>query len=166
LQVNLFVCFFVCLLVVNATFNTITFTSWQSVLLEEETEYPEKTTDLSQVTDKLYNIMLFTSSWSRFEHTILVVIGTDCIGSCKTNYHTIMTTTAPRNLNVFTVLQIRFNNNLFRISRNRYNYRQLRHRLYITASSVELKLLNAYLRGKGLGYIYDRRGSYMKKYVL
>jgi hypothetical protein len=25
----------------------------------------------------------------------LVVIGTDCIGSCKSNYHTIMTTTAP-----------------------------------------------------------------------
>ena len=29
-----------------------------------------------------------------FELT-LVVIGTDCIGSCKSNYHTIMTTTAP-----------------------------------------------------------------------
>jgi hypothetical protein len=26
---------------------------------------------------------------------MLVVIGTDCIGSCKNNYHTIMTTTAP-----------------------------------------------------------------------
>ena len=25
----------------------------------------------------------------------LVVIGTDCIGSCKSNYHTITTTTAP-----------------------------------------------------------------------
>ena len=24
--------------------------------------------------------------------TTLVVIGTDCIGSCKSNYHTIMTT--------------------------------------------------------------------------
>ena len=32
----------------------------------------------------------------RFELTTLVVIGTDCIGSYKSNYHTIMTTTAPK----------------------------------------------------------------------
>ena len=29
-----------------------------------------------------------------FELTTLVVIDTDCTGSCKSNYHTIMTTTA------------------------------------------------------------------------
>ena len=28
--------------------------------------------------------------------TILVAIGIDCTGSCKSNYHMIMTTTAPR----------------------------------------------------------------------
>jgi hypothetical protein len=49
----------------------------------------EETTDLSQVADKLYQIMLYTSAWSRFELTTLVVIGTDCIGSCKSNYHMI-----------------------------------------------------------------------------
>jgi hypothetical protein len=43
----------------------------------------EKTTDLSQVTDKLYYIMLYALSWSRFELTTSVGIGTDCIGSCK-----------------------------------------------------------------------------------
>jgi hypothetical protein len=38
---------------------------------------------------------LYTSPWSRLELTTSVVIGTDCIGSCKSNYHTITTTTVP-----------------------------------------------------------------------
>jgi hypothetical protein len=35
------------------------------------------------------------SHWQTLSHNVvsmLVVIGTDCIGSCKSNYHTIMTT--------------------------------------------------------------------------
>jgi len=50
---------------------------------------------LSQVTDKLYHIMC-TSPSSRFELTTSVVIGTACIGSCKSNYHSITAMTAPR----------------------------------------------------------------------
>ena len=34
----------------------------------------------------------YTSPWAEFELTILVVICTDSIGSCKPNYHTITTT--------------------------------------------------------------------------
>ena len=35
-----------------------------------------------------------TLSWTEFELTILVVIGTDSIGWCKSKYHTITTTTS------------------------------------------------------------------------
>ena len=45
-------------MVLNATFDTISVISWRSVLLVEETKVPEKTTDLSQVTDKFYHIMV------------------------------------------------------------------------------------------------------------
>ena len=86
-QSKYFTWVFVCLfdggfLVFNATFNNI------SVLLIEETRE-------NQVTDKLYHIMLHTSPWMRIELAISVVIGTDCIGSCKSNYHTNPATTAP-----------------------------------------------------------------------
>jgi hypothetical protein len=60
-------------------------------------EDPVKTIDLSQVTDKLYHILLY----SRVEPITSVVTDTDCVDSCKSNYHTITATTAPREQNMF-----------------------------------------------------------------
>jgi hypothetical protein len=69
-------------MVFNATSNNISAISWWLVLSVDD---PGKTTDLSQVTDKLYHIMLYTSPWSILELTTSVVIGTDYIGSCISN---------------------------------------------------------------------------------
>jgi hypothetical protein len=72
-----------CFMVINATFNNISVISWRSVLLVEETGVHGENHLKSQVIYKLYHILLYR------EYI------TDYIGSCKSNYHTIMTTTDP-----------------------------------------------------------------------
>jgi hypothetical protein len=46
-------------MVFNDTFNNISFISWRSVLLVEETGVQGENTDMQQVNDKLYRIMLY-----------------------------------------------------------------------------------------------------------
>jgi len=46
-------------MVFNDTSNNISAISWRSVSLVEEIEYSEKTTNLPQVSDKRYYIMLY-----------------------------------------------------------------------------------------------------------
>jgi hypothetical protein len=50
-------------MVLNVTFNNILAIWWRTVFFVEETEYPGKTTDLPQVTGKLYShsCILYTS---------------------------------------------------------------------------------------------------------
>jgi hypothetical protein len=71
--------------------------AWRAVLLVEETgvpvEYHRPATSHWQTLS--HNVCIeYTSQWTGFKLT-LVVIGTDCIGSCKSNYHKITTTMAP-----------------------------------------------------------------------
>ena len=79
-------------MVFNATFNNISAILRQSVLLVEETGVPgENHRPVASHWQMLYRVHL---TWTGYELTTSVVIGTDCIGSCKSNYHTLTVTTA------------------------------------------------------------------------
>jgi hypothetical protein len=86
----------------NATFANISVISWRSVLLVEETGVPggnrstwrKPPTWCKSLTKFITEGCIeYLSPLAIFELTTLVVTGTECIGSCKSNYHTITTTT-------------------------------------------------------------------------
>ena len=77
----------------NATFNNIVAVSLIGGGNREYTEKTESTRRKPRSTTSHWQTLShieYTSPWERFELTTLVIIGTDCIGSC--NYHKITTT--------------------------------------------------------------------------
>ena len=83
--------------VFDVTFSDISVISWRSVLLVEETGVSGEKhwltcrKSLTNFITMFYQVHL---ARAEFKFTTLVVIGTDCTGSYKSNYHTINTTTA------------------------------------------------------------------------
>jgi hypothetical protein len=82
-------------------FSIVTVQIFQKILTWKLSAYPIYCSDFGTISFKYdyfalqwrQNICLYF--WSRFELTTSVVISTDCIGSCKSNYHTITATTVP-----------------------------------------------------------------------
>ena len=84
----------------NTTFNNISVISWRSILLVEETRVPGENHWPSISYWQLYPIMYRVHlAWTGFELAMLVMIGADCIGSCKSNYDTIRSW--PRKVSVY-----------------------------------------------------------------
>ena len=70
----------------------------------------------------LYHMMLYTSPWSRFELTTTVVIGTSCLGRCKSNYHTMKATTVPLKKKEKRTNQRKKNNTLKKTNKNTHHF--------------------------------------------
>jgi len=100
-----------CLMVFNASSNNFSFISWRSVLLMEEIGVPRENhrPAASHWQTLSHNVVWLEGAWARLELTTLVVIDTDCTGSCKSNHYTITTTTTPLISWCLTQLQQCFN---------------------------------------------------------
>ena len=98
-------------MVLNDTFNNTLVIFWRYVLLVGETGDPGENQQpaASRGQTLSHNVVSRTPLLDGCELTTLVVIGTDCIGSCKSNYLTITTTTVPiqiqHNTNISVIMQ-------------------------------------------------------------
>ena len=122
-------------MVFNSTFNNISAISWRSFLLVEETRVPgEKHWPAASQWQTLSpNVVLSTPRHERDSNSVLVVIGSDYTGSCKSNYHMIITRMALENiyledLNIFyceelLILLTSFSCNPLRNRHNLCDYR-------------------------------------------
>jgi hypothetical protein len=100
----LFVYLFVYLMVCNTTFNNISVTSWRSVLLVEKTggpgEHHRPVVSHWQILS--YNVVYLALIEIRNRN-----ISGDCIGSCKSNYHTITALITPLVSSTFSYLYLK-----------------------------------------------------------
>jgi hypothetical protein len=94
---------FVCLMVFNNTFNNISVISWRSVLLVEETREPRENhrPGADHLQTLSHNVVHLTLVEIRTHNISDDVMGTDCIGSFKSNYHTITATTDPLGIFIY-----------------------------------------------------------------
>ena len=70
-------------------------------------------------------LYLVHHAWAEFKLTILVMISTDCTGTCKSNYHTITTTTPPLNLWIYSGWEESQKINQLLMSRLRFKVKSL-----------------------------------------
>ena len=107
----------------DATFNNISFILWRSVLLEETGVHGE-----NHWPSALHRHALSHNVASSTQLTTFVVISTECISSCKSNYHTTTTTTIPtlpKETKVKNIINWRLNQNPILTQTDDYRFRRI-----------------------------------------
>ena len=113
---NLFICLFVwwCLMPLSTIFQVQLW--WRSVLIGGGNRRTWRKPPTCHKSLTKFITILYTSPWSRIELTTSVVIGTDCIGSCNSNY-----SYSPLTICIFIAKCIYFNCFIFQYKQG-YNW--------------------------------------------